>query len=56
MSQLFNVKLLAVSAKMNFTFINISLARLQEPGVAQSDTELEDRHNSNVEDIEDTAV
>ena len=35
---------------------DVRLAVLEEPGVAQSNTELEDGHNSDVGDIEDTEV
>ena len=35
---------------------DVPLAVLEEPGVAQSNTELEDGHNSDVGDIEDTEV
>ena len=35
---------------------DVPLAVLEEPGVAQSNTESEDGHNSDVEDIEDTEV
>ena len=34
----------------------VPLAVLEEPGVAQSNTESEDGHNNDVEDIEDTEV
>ena len=35
---------------------DIPKARLEEPGVTQSTPQSEDRHNSDVEDIEDTKV
>lgn len=35
---------------------DVPLAVLEEPGVAQSNTETEDGHNSDVGDIEDTEV